>query len=105
MFELDCRHLVPAEYLTSIDAAMAGQHSEVRVHQHRNIEAEGLNATRNLADLSWAVHTRVVGVQLQLAQRSVDDRDAAFRLVLRSVASLIPHVCDVTANFEIAATG
>jgi hypothetical protein len=69
---------ISTEYLTSIDAAMTGQHSEVRVHQHRNIEAEGLNATRDLADLSWAVHTRVVGVQLQLEQRTVDDRDAAF---------------------------
>jgi len=81
MLELNSRHPVPAEQLASPDAAVTGQHSEVSVHQHRDIEAESFDTTRDLSDLSWAVNARVIGVQLQLVQRSVDDADAAFSLV------------------------
>jgi hypothetical protein len=45
---------------------VTGKHVALAVDQHRNEEGEGFDATRDLADLPWAVGTRILRVELQL---------------------------------------
>jgi hypothetical protein len=54
---------------------MAGDYLELAIDQHRDVEAEALDAARDLADLAQAMRPRVVGVEFERGNGSVDELD------------------------------
>jgi ParB-like nuclease domain len=73
--ETDGRDFAPPQQLTGHQTAMAGDYFEIGVDQHRHIETEALYAARNLADLTRAMRARVVGVEFERGNRSIDELD------------------------------
>src|ERR1700677_1401160 len=50
---------------------MAGDHFSLRVDQHRHVEAERLDAPRDLPDLPGAMRARVLRIELELGDRAI----------------------------------
>src|SRR4029077_5997169 len=69
--EADDGNLNPAEQPAGQDAAVTRYHPEVGVDQHRDDKSEGLDAARDLADLSGAMRARVLGIELELGDRMI----------------------------------
>src|ERR1035437_9082559 len=81
MRRTDRWYLVPVEQLSRQHSAMAGDHFESGVHQHRAIESEGLDAAGDLSGLPRAMSAGVLRVESQLVDAVVDDRHSASSLV------------------------
>jgi hypothetical protein len=56
---------------------VACDHLSLRVDQHRHVEAEGLDAARDLADLSWRMSARILRVEFELDNLPENDSDTA----------------------------
>jgi hypothetical protein len=52
---------------------VAGDHFTLRVNQHRYVEAECLDASRDLPDLSWRVSAWVSVVELEVGYLSENE--------------------------------
>ena len=50
---------------------MAGDHAKLSIDKDGNIKVERLNAVRNLTNLLFAVHARVVRVGFQFRDRTI----------------------------------
>src|SRR5215469_16269104 len=59
---------------------MAGDELEIQVNQYRDIEAERLDAARDLPNLARAVNPWIVRVEFQLADGPIHDRDPPWRI-------------------------
>lgn len=77
--EADHRHLGPTEMLAGQHPAVAGHHPALAVDEHGHVEAEGLDAARDLADLLRAVQAGVAPVELEPGDRPVLDAEPAGR--------------------------
>ena len=66
MVEANGGHFGPAKQLASHDTAVARNNLSIRIYQHRHDEAEGLDASRDLANLFRVVRTRVFWIELEL---------------------------------------
>ena len=56
---------------------MTCDHLEFGIKQHRNDKSEGLDAARDLADLPGAMRARIVGIELELGERTVGHLNSA----------------------------
>jgi hypothetical protein len=75
MLEPNGRHGGKIEQLRGLDPAVAGDDSVVLVDQNWIVEAEGLNARRDLGDLLWRMRSCVTAVGLEIARRTMFDRE------------------------------
>src|SRR5258708_30297526 len=73
MLKINRRHLAPAHFLARHDAPVTSDDLRSSIHEHRHIEAEGLDAAGNLPDLPLAVGPRILGIEFQVSNRSVDN--------------------------------
>lgn len=75
MLKRDRRHLGPAEKLAGFEPAVTGDDLQLAVDEDRRIEAEGLDALRNLADLPLIMRADIPRIGEEGCDRPVDDRD------------------------------
>jgi len=87
MLEARGWHLVDAEFATSEQPAMSGDHIAIAIDQDRDIEAKHADAFGNLLDLFLAVSARVCRVRFKLGSRAKDDLQASL-VVLRFNSAL-----------------
>ena len=76
MLQRDRGNFGPADLLAGQDAAVPRDHLQVRVDQNGNVEPEGFNAPRDLADLPGAVEPRVLGIELEIFDSAIEDTHA-----------------------------
>ena len=75
VIEPDGRHLAPAEMPAGEQATMTRHNVQFGVDEHRHVKAEALDAARDLLDLRTAMQTRVVGIELEMLDGLVGDRE------------------------------
>src|SRR5208337_1555489 len=83
VFQADRWYFGPAQQPARHDATMARDNLALRVDQHRDVEAKGLDAARDLTNLARTVKPRVSWVEPKLADGQVSDRDSAARYLSR----------------------
>jgi len=95
MLEARGWHLVDAEFATSEQPAMSGDHIAIAIDQDRDIEAKHSDAFGNLLDLFLAVSARVCRVRFKLGSRAKDDLQASLDRSEQSASGrhhrYIPH--------------
>src|SRR5215469_11022831 len=67
---------------------MTSDELEIRVNQYRDVEAERLDAARDLPNLARAVNPWIVRVEFQLSDGPMHDRDPPCRLFWAVPAAL-----------------
>jgi hypothetical protein len=70
------------EQLAGQDSTVPRDHPPLRIHQHRYVESERLDAARNLTQVPWVVNARVLWIQLQVGDLLVADLYATSTIVL-----------------------
>src|SRR6266436_2874326 len=75
MFEPDGWHLRQLQFAGGHHTPMAGDDLALGVNQNRHVEAEGLDAARDLTNLPRAVRARVAWIELQFHQWPIDHCD------------------------------
>jgi hypothetical protein len=66
MVEANGGHFGPAKQLASHDTAVTCDNLSIRIYQHRHVEAEGLDASGDLANLFRVVRARIFWIELEL---------------------------------------
>ncbi len=96
VLQTDGGHLGPTQEGGGLNAPMAGDDPLLAVHQYGGVEAEGLNALGDLADLLPGVNPRVVRIQLEGTDRQILDFEPSVpglkRLCRRRHAGLPPPI-------------
>jgi hypothetical protein len=75
MIKSDGRHLAPAQLPASDDAPVPGDHPEVAVNQHRDVEPKGLDTAGNLSQLFGVVNPGITGIHSQIVDAPIDNPD------------------------------
>jgi hypothetical protein len=73
MFDANGWNFGPSELPTSQYPTVTCYYLAVLIDQDRDVKAERLNAARDLADLSFAVKSRIVRIELKTLNRAICD--------------------------------
>ena len=95
MLDADGGDLGQAQKLGGQDAAMTCDHVALTVRDDGHEKAKAVDASRDLANLTGTVNSRVEAIERQVRNSAINDFDRGFAAVLVSALAILNHHADL----------